>query len=151
MAVMVSTPCIAQVEPEGIFSIDGTAWSVSGIELFISIPSHFETITGNMEFYQEQVYGSSTSNSLSGFGGHYVDLGFVSIAYEIYYHIFDFSGYFFLAIMQPPIGLGMFTVLAFHSGGCGGFPYPICYPPAFGYQIGIMFKTDDNWTPPGVE
>ena len=32
MAVMVATPCLAQeVEPDGLFSIEGTAWQVCRI------------------------------------------------------------------------------------------------------------------------
>jgi hypothetical protein len=29
MVVMLATPCMAEVEPEGLFSIDHTEWSIS--------------------------------------------------------------------------------------------------------------------------
>ena len=39
MVVMVATPCFAQeVEPDGLFSLDGTLWRYSGLEMEIIIP-----------------------------------------------------------------------------------------------------------------
>ena len=40
--VMVAAPCLAEVEPDGFFSVDGTLWGVCNIE-FISNKSPFFT------------------------------------------------------------------------------------------------------------
>ena len=69
----------------------------------------------------------------------YVDLGVVSIAYDIdppaEGRWFRESWFIFFAIMQPAIGLGAFT-------GCES------YGVSRSCLTGIMYKTYDNWLPP---
>jgi len=52
MAVMVATPCLAQdIEPEGIFSIEGTAWGV-----LILFPLPLPPMGNMYAFYNHKVY-----------------------------------------------------------------------------------------------
>ena len=145
MVVMVATPCLAEVEPEGIFSIEGTLWRVCGI-VFATVPPFIggscDLIIG---FYQGTVY------SCDEYGGRchpypdyaYIDLLLVSIVYNIF---FGKSGVGYdLHILQPS-GFGVFASFGCFSGS--DYPY---HPPFCAFATGIMFKINDNWTPPEVE
>ena len=137
---MVSTPCLAGVGIEGLFSVDGTLWSACGIG-FISIPP-FVSMGCESEngFYHGMVYSCYKDHCDAGLA-YYVDLGVVSIAYNIALGFPD-GVFCFLAIMQP-IGLGVFSAIVFAPMLDSSF--------ALGYKIGIMYKINDNWTPPGLE
>ena len=143
MAVILATPCFAQeVEPEGIFSVDGTLWSLCYIEFGLA---GFE-FTSSMDctsvgYYQDKVYWCEEGSFCSATNMFYIDLGLVGITYISVLG----NG---LAIMQPSIGLGVYSQIGFSPGDCAP---RYCLPPSFGISIGIMFKTDDNWTPPEVE
>ena len=150
MTMMMYAICFAQaVEPEGIFSVDGTYWDVQSISLLLIAPSTFnlEIHRGGMGFYQGEIYDYSSPGWGGGYEGRYIDLGVVSIAYSIGYAVV--AGYFFSAIIQPTIGWGVFTLLEFRLiPACG---YRVCSPPFFHSEMGIMNKSIDNWTPPGIE
>jgi hypothetical protein len=143
MAVMIATPCLAQeVEPEGLFSLNGTLWNICSIAFFPEpiMPPFVEIACGEeMGFYQGKAYNSSLDS------GYYIDLGVVSIAYGM--SIGGDTNRYILAIMQPAIGFGVESVVLFHHW-CGKYG---CAIPFFGYVIGIMHKINDNWTPPGLE
>jgi len=149
---MVSTPCLAEVETDGLFSVDGTLWGSCFIGC-ISIPP-FIGISCEAEFgfYQGKQYLCAGNNCISASDtSAYNDLVVVSIAY--YIDIPDGGNWIeddwgsFLAIMQP-IGIGVFTMIGYSSGGGGGW---VSLPPALLGAMGIMFKINDNWTPPEVE
>ena len=60
MVVIVSTPCFAQeIEPDGLFSIDGTEWQISPIGVVIfPFPWIYLNSAGlNFGFYGGKVYG----------------------------------------------------------------------------------------------
>jgi hypothetical protein len=124
MVVTIGPPCFAgDVDPGGFFSVEGTLWTLCAIGFQNGPP--FLLILGcgaKMGFYP-------------GEGIPYVDLGVFSIAYDIN---LTPGGEFFFAIMQPAIGLGVFT-------GCDA------YAGSRSCLTGIMYKTDDNWLPPEVE
>jgi hypothetical protein len=122
MALMIATPCFAQeVETESFFSVEGTSWELCGLVIINGPPFGFVGCAGEIGFYPGWKYP-------------YVDLGLVSIAYDI----FDVRN-FFLAIMQP-IGLGVFI-------NCGSMPTGHFWG-SQACMIGIMYKINDNWVPP---
>jgi hypothetical protein len=143
MVALVATPCFAQeVETDGIFTIEETRWGFCEISVATVFPWVLPSC-GSMGFYQGTVYlctmGGENCQTLSD-SYSYIDLLVVSIVTDINYssrHNWDI----YLAIMQP-IGLGMFTYLGcwpsvwINAGGCG-------------FDIGIMFKVDNWWTPYG--
>jgi hypothetical protein len=141
MVVLIVTPCFAQeVKPEGMLSVDGTLWSYCAVGFIISIPPFFGILCGEIGFYQGNVY-FCYNDRCSPSTDSYYDLGVVSIAYAIS------QGYFALAIIQPN-GFGVRSEIEYHSGTCPGYH---CSPPSFVYDIGIMFKINDNWTPQEIE
>ena len=159
MAVMLATPCFAQeVEPEGLFSLEGTLWEVCGI-IFASIPPFFIgprcgqwAGTQQYGFYQGKIYSCTyMCTALTSKISSYTDLLVVSFVYDIGLPLggkwIENPWYIFSAIMQP-IGLGVYSVFGFKPRQCGKYG---CVPPFFWSEIGIMFKIDDNWTPAGVE
>ena len=140
--VITSSPCLAEVATEDLFSVDGTQWRICRVGFSINIVNLFELISDcdpTLGFYDGTVYseGGDWRGQIS-----YINLGVLSIAYYIFNPILYGSLNYFLAIMQP-IGLGIFTYIDFSPGGgyWGASPY-------FKYEIGIMFKVDDDWTPP---
>jgi hypothetical protein len=134
---MVATPCLAEVKPESFFSLNGTVWNRCYLGLFVP-PMVLQGSCHLLSFYQGRMYecddASGTYCSLVD-NHFYIDLGVLSILWGIIE-----PSAFELAIIQP-IGLGFYT-----SGGlvCGYF----C---TFYYAIGIMYKVNDNWTPPEIE
>jgi len=141
MAVMVFTPCLAQeVETDGLFSIDGTLWtrcgiSISDIEPSFSPPSCW----GLVGFDQGNVYSCmDEGNSCTSNESSYIDLLVVSIVTWRSYGPSTSKG---LYILQPS-GFGVFTSF-FRSFSP--------HPRENVYSTGIMFKVQDDWTPPEVE
>ena len=130
MAVILATPCFAQdVEPEGIFSIEGTRWEALPMGVHISpFPPSLEPIDWGFGFYGGEVYGYHTYFC--------IDMIVCSI---FFVGINPGAGggslpqYF--GILQP-IGIGIvFEIYA------RGF-----IPPDL--TVGILIKTNDNWKPP---
>ena len=139
IAVMITTPCLAQeIEPEGIFSTEGTLWQRSVI---VTLPPDIPQTHDEIGFYQGTVYicfGDTNYECRNIYPYIIIDSPVVSIAF-----FFGTGGptfYTSLLIMQP-IGFG----LSFDIIGI------ITPPMIVSVRIGIMFKVDDNWVPPDVE
>ena len=141
MVALVATPCFAQeVEPDGMFSIEGTLWRSHEI-LFFTFPPFVIVGSDEMGFYKGKVYYYKT------YGGQYfpierssyIDLLMVSIAYGIEGILGE--GRMSLAIMQP-IGIGV----RISSGIINFSPLKIPF-----FTIGTLYKIEDGWTPPDVE
>ena len=147
MAVMLATPCFAQdVEPEGMFSIEGTLWRLCHVT--VSVPYFYiGCYEWEMGFYQGYYSQTPIAAYTCDKGGidcqedpflSVINLGVVSILWET--SLSNNNWTYFLAILQP-FGLGLYSRMRLRLG-FSGFP-------TF-YEIGIMFKVDDNWTP-GIE
>jgi hypothetical protein len=137
MMLVVATPCFSQkIEPEGIFSIEGTLWNECSVYFPSLYPYSFFDVTCNLDFgfHQGRVY--RCNNAGLGYScwqtdAKYIDTPVISIVYEVFILI---PPGILLAIMQPS-GFGVFTA----------------YLAPISFMVGIMSKTDDNWTPPDVE
>lgn len=142
MFVVVTTPSFAQgIEPEGMFSIEGTLWVFCSIDVVLSLfvppfiviyPKCPDELT--MGFYQGTVYrcydngdDCSPSERLK-----YIEYPLFSIV--IGPGLLNLE----LFILQPS-GFGLHTGI-----GCHGIVFCI-------YRNGVMFKVDDDWTPPDFE
>ena len=146
ITVMVATPCFSQeIEPDGIFSLDGTLWRYFRPDINFRIyppPPFFDginVIREELGFYQGIPY-KCRSGTCSDYGdfGIYVNtpvLGVFSSSTAPYPGL-D------LYVMQPTAGIGLTTF--FVCGGVKG--YSSCQ-----FGIGIMFKIDNNWSPPEEE
>ena len=150
MVVFVTTPCFAQeVEPDGLFSIEGTLWNKCGIDYSPGIPTQAGCI--DIGFHQGTVYrcydiwDGDVSYICDSLPWEYVDLLVFSLSYFLDYKDYnpesdDLTAA--LTIMQP-FGFGVFSVIVLYMEE----PFP-----KLGYWgRGMMFKKEDNWTPPGVE
>lgn len=135
--VMITTPCLAEVKTEGLFSLDGTVWSACFLRVGSPIPIVVPICgRGGMAFYEGKVHyciDAYTPNCEFGELPYhfYIDLGVVSIVFGV------FPFYYELAILQP-IGLG------YYSTGGGTCWIGIC---SLFLGNGIMYKVNDNWTP----
>jgi hypothetical protein len=131
--VMVATPCLAEVKPNGLFSLNGTVWNTCYLAVPFFPPASCEG--RDMAFYQGNVYSCDDASFpvyCQQWPFHsYIDLGVVSIVFGVYPFFYN------LAILQP-IGLGYYTSAGFYCwvGLCGVL-----------YLNGIMYKVNDNWTP----
>lgn len=135
MAVMIATPCFAQeIEPDGLFSIEGTRWRTCGISVSIQLLGlqgfNFNIGCSRIRygFFEEKVYFCNALNLCPPREpSSYIDTPLVGIAYVGQSFLQDS----YLFIMQP-IGFGVYTRL--YNLPLGG-----------GFETGIMFKVDDNW------
>ena len=133
---MVATPCLAEVKPDGLFSLNGTVWNTCYLGLGSGFPFVGASCEGRgMAFYEGDVYlcddaFDPTYCDFTQEWYSYIDLGVVSIVFGVYPFFYD------LAILQP-IGLGYYTSGGFSCwiGLCGVY-----------YLNGIMYKVD-NWNP----
>ena len=130
VALMVATPCLAQeIEPDGLFSIDGTKWQALpiGLQIF-PLPGIWETDGLEFGFYGGEGYidmlvfsifntGYSLSTCLTGGGS---------------------TSYF--GILQP-IGIGI--VVELYVSSSPGVPAML--------NIGFLIKISNDWEPPEVE
>jgi len=136
VAVMVATPCLAQeVEPEGIFTIGGTIWEAlpMGIQIF-PFPSPQPMYNSEFGFYGGIVYPWKYNYSF------YIDMLVCSIfwAYDVP-TVGNGSISWSFGILQP-IGIGI--VVEYDGPN---------YNRLASLKIGLLSKTDNNWTPPDVE
>ena len=137
MVALVTTPCFAQeIEPDGLFSLDGTLWRFFRPEIHFGTSygqPYFDMVVRNREvgFYQRSVYLCSENSC--GSLGPYIDTPVISTFFTL-----DFWG-IDLWVMQPTVGIGLTTTCY-----CGG----VSYTSGCGFGIGIMFKVDNNWEPP---
>lgn len=136
MVALVSTPCLAQeVETDGLFSIEETLWRFgTGIAFYTRFP-FFQITNSNSElgFHQGTVYRCSGDDCNVVSRTSYINSPVLSIVY--FFNVIEFG----LIIMQP-IGLGISTSF--------GSLFPIT---GFYYSIALMYKVEDNWSPPDVE
>ena len=134
IAVLTATPCLAQeIEPEGIFSLHGTEWQALPIGVQI-LPFPFVSPLFNSEFgfYGGKIYPTWVFNA-----SFYIDMLVCSIFWGVDIPGFRSGGtYWYYGILQP-IGMGMVVEMTY-------YPLPRII-------IGLLIKTDNNWTPPEVE
>lgn len=127
MIVMLATPCFAQeVEPDGMFSIEGTSWIIASLSSQVGYCVPF----CRLGFYARDIYMENESEPFDI--GVYFDLPLVS----------PFAGIFFLenltvitlGAMQPSVeyGVGMTIMIAE-----GAIPIP---------RINLWHKVSDSWT-----
>jgi hypothetical protein len=127
MAVMIATPCFAQeVEPEGLFSLEGTLWQAlpTGIQI-LPFPGIWDANGLQFVFYGDT-------------GPSYIDM----LAFSIFWEVRgrgSSSGLirWYFGILQP-IGKGMVFEL-FELG----YPYLSIF-----MNVGFLIKINDNWVPP---
>jgi len=155
MIIMVTTPCFAQeVEPDGLFSIEGTRWRSCEISASIEFGFYDNYLefsfrigcpANSYGFYKGEVYscsGDTNCDVLSGFS--YIDTPLVSIAHSSSESdLLNVD----LFIMQPG-GFGVYTRLHEFFRERYMFPdtYYVSWKISFG--MGIMFKVDNDWEPP---
>ena len=139
MVAMLATPCFAQeVETDGLFSIERTRWGYCWIMLGLggklALPG-VDWDCYSMGFYEGTVHSCNDDGSSCGnySGFVYIDTPLVSIVYTVDTRYAEFD------ILQPS-GFGVHTGFGYRSMGLGGG--------IFGFSIGIMFKVDNDWTPP---
>ena len=138
IAVMVATPCLAQeIEPDGMFSIEGTLWrfgpiincTISPLLLlpFFAIEEH----TYTMVFHQGKVYWCNETECRNDNNYTYINTPVLSVAYYNSQRLQQLD----LMVMQPT-GFGLVTGYRRTKGGY-----------ALELYIGIMFKVDNDWSP----
>ena len=136
LVVMVATPCLAQeIEPDGLFSIEGTMWGGCFISLGTFKPFLIMgcDLTG---FHQGTVYGcSGEGNCIPLPGSSYTDLLVVSIFSVNTLHQSIYG-------ILYPSGLGM-TMSFVNSSD------PTILAIRFGIRLEI--KLDNNFSPPGQQ
>jgi len=130
--VMVTTPCLAEIEPDGSFSLHGTQWSIFE---FLIFPFWLELSESSIGFYGGKGYPYLKSRAEKSF---YVYMLAVSIfmydnRQSIVYGIR--IGEIVFGIVQP-IGIGMAISLS-----------PTAIPLIPFISIWLLTKTDDNWIP----
>jgi hypothetical protein len=134
MALMIATPCFAQeVEPEGIFSIEGTLWQTlpTGVQILPS-PS-LVSLDWGLGFYKGEVY------ALGGYwrldDSLYIDMLVCSAFWARGGNSITAPSVMYSGILQPT-GIGIVVE----------------WQKTYDYMnIGFLVKTDDNWTPPEDE
>ena len=142
VVVMLATPCFAQeIEPDGLFSIEGTLWRALpiGIQIF-PLPGIWATEDLQLGFYGGKAYPDLELDDYS----FYRDM--------LAFSIFSTNN----------------TWISTNQGGTGGFPtyyYGILQPIGIGMvvevhhsyylfadiSIALLIKVDDDWTPSEVE
>jgi hypothetical protein len=131
MAIMTATPCLAQeIEPEGIFSIEGTAWEVHGI--YNTHLILFLYLRHQINFHNGKAYLCTDTTVVCPFNPSphvtIIDTPVLSIA----------------LVVSPDASVGIYLMQPI---GLGVFAYSTPDPITVGYGIGIMFKIEDNWEP----
>ena len=133
LALIVTTPCFAhEVEPEGIFSIEGTLWQTlpTGVQILPS-PS-LVSLDWGLGFYEGDVYVG---------GNPQVD--------EFLYLDLLVCSVFWARGGGPPIAPSVMYAGILQPIGIG---IVVEWQKTYDYMnIGFLVKTDDNWTPPEDE
>lgn len=126
MVIMVATPCFAQeLEPEGIFSIEGTVWRATYIFPLIDW-MHFDDIG----FYGGSVYWRDPKVWVQWPNSFYVNALVASFSTAR-----DPYGFIISTCVMQPLGIGVITNIGYDS----------LQP--FLFQIGILHKINDDWAP----
>ena len=127
IVLMVSTPCLAEVEPDGMFTVDNTVWS-----LYFPIP------IVSYGFFEEKVYWVTylfvagefiAKEATSGLYSNFFFFSTFQIKEETY------SDY---GILFPFLGVGILFFFDYSEGETD------CY-------ISLLFRTMNDWTPPEIE
>ncbi len=130
MVVMVYAPCLAQgVEPEGIFSIEGTVWRATYIFPLIDW-MHIDDIG----FYGGSVYWNDPKVWEQWPNSFYVNALVASFSTAI---MGDSDGFIISTCVMQPLGISVITNIGYGS-----------LPPFLFFQIGILHKINDDWAPP---
>ena len=141
MMLIITTPCLAQeVEPEGMFSIEGTQWKIlPGLQIF---PFPWIWTRGtDIGFWDGEVYAQAEYPYYKG--SFYVDMLGVSM------FMYEGGGGPFVSIgfgVVQPMGIGMMmeSWIAFPPYSFTGIF------PDFSLAIIPLIKTDDDWIPPNL-
>ena len=148
MLMLITTPCLAQeVEPDGMFSIEGTRWRVCQIFFQTKRPIISLQCERDLAFYNDSVYSCTCPATcrIYPFLQYIIDTPIVGVTWEVHAGCgvwgspFCMVGYQ-VAVMQP-FGLGIHSIAELGFAGESLFA---------AYGIGIMFKVEDDWTPPEV-
>lgn len=134
ISLMLPTLCFAQeLEPKGIFSIEGTQWRARSI-----FPPPHWTYTSDIGFYGGKVYWySDRSGWMQWPNSFYVDALVASFSIAISGALEEFI--ISTCVMQP-LGIGVITNIGYSSS----------FLPYLFFQIGILQKIDDDWIPPAT-
>ena len=132
LAVMITTLCFAQeVEPEGIFTIGGTIWEALPMGIQILPSPSLVSLDWGFGFYGGEVYNLRSPS-------FYIDMLVCGIFWGVGGGIGGGYPPIYFGILQP-IGIGM--VIQYNVA-----PFPIK-----DLTVGLVIKTDNNWTPSDVE
>lgn len=134
MVIIVSTPCLAQVEPDGLFSIEETLWA-----------NHLGNIMG---FYGGEIYrGNPDTGEFIPVSQHFgEDYAAHSYSDKLLFSTFvielkDSSK--IVGVLLPWLYLGNIPIVGEALGV--GIVYELG-PEGFFYWPYMLFKIDDNWT-----
>ena len=121
IVIVLSSPCFAEVESEGIFGLENTLWEIQ--------MGRQEYSNYHMGFYDGQVY-LGVQSFFAGSESSYINLLFLSI--------FSYPGEYenYCGIASSLLRFGITSYTNSRSG------IKTYY---------TMDKVNDNWTPPGVE
>jgi hypothetical protein len=141
LVVIVLTPCLAkEIEPDGLFSIEGTRWVSCWIGLSTSQPFIVKGCNSMLGFYQGTIYACVEEDNCNPLPDH--------IFSYAYYDLLVFT---ILNMAINPLYGDDSSVAIMLPCGLGVERY-IGSAPGLESYIGIMFKVDNNWTPPpGVQ
>ena len=139
MVIMTATPCLAQeVETDGISSVEGTLWRLDVMSFYTRPPFVQRYTDGSIGFYQDVVYfcdeysGCRTREDITVIETPLGTIGMMVFIIPLDVHI----------EMQIYLRNGFGVVIGF---GVGIHGIPSSY-----FEIGNMFKVDDNWKEPPV-
>jgi hypothetical protein len=133
LAVMIATPCFAQeIETDGLFSLEGTEWRRIGVAIRTAIPP-FRLIDDTVYFTDRSVQTTSGTIGILEDVDTYLDFLVFSVAWEA--RVFHTA----MMILQPAIGVGVFSGLVYDMGSHLGSPIRLV-----GVSFGVMFKIDDD-------
>jgi hypothetical protein len=128
LVALVAMPCLAhELETDGVFSIEGTAWIVASLSSQIGYCIPF----CSLGFYGEEIYMENESEPYDI--GVYFDLPLVSPFLGVYF--LENLTIITLGVMQPAVGYGVdMTVMI----GEGVIPIPFIRP---------WYKVSNTWKP----
>ena len=138
MVVIVATPCLAdEVEPEGLFSIEGTSWQ-SVLEGMILPFPHFGPGQNWIGFSGGVVYYSRLPQRYIR-SQLYLDMMVASI------FMYNATGNQDTETIWKEVGIGILQ-----PASCTGVLTAVhSYQPGpISVYLSLLIKTDDNWTPP---
>jgi len=136
MVVMVSTPCMAEVELTSNFSIDSTLWEVTTLVVTMHLPIPI-LLNETCGFYQGEQYCCNEADECSQNPITTIEMVLTSMVIE---WSLMAEGFVINLMIIQPFGVGL-------TMGVHWIPENLL----IGFQIGIMIKLEDNWIPPDAE